>query len=99
MRNLGLIFRIVVLMDVHAMFTLRRLLCRRALCNLQALQPKLAVADFKRVLALEPRNDIARSQLDVTQKLIRRVEFEKAIEMEEEQNAADRCRQSILEGE
>ena len=71
---------------------------RRALCNLQALKPKVAVADFKHVLALEPKNDLARTQLDATQKLIRRVEFEKAIEMEEEQNAADRCRQLIIEG-
>ena len=48
------------------------------------MKPKVAVADFKRVLALEPRNDLARTQLDATQKLIRRVEFEKAIETEEE---------------
>lgn len=72
-------------------------LYRRALCYLQSLKPQLAVADFKRVLKLEPNNATARSQLETTQKLIRKVEFEKAIEMDEEQDAAERCKQIILE--
>jgi hypothetical protein len=38
---------------------------------------QLAVADFKKVLALEPHNDTVRSQLVSTQKLIRKIEFEK----------------------
>lgn len=38
---------------------------------------QLAVADFKKVLTLEPHNDTVRSQLVSTQKLIRKIEFEK----------------------
>ncbi|KAL5523591.1 hypothetical protein ACEPAG_7764 [Sanghuangporus baumii] len=68
---------------------------RRALCHVQVLKPKLAVADFKKVLALEPSNALARSQLDTTQKLIRRTEFEKAIELEEEKDAVERCKEII----
>ena len=50
---------------------------RRALCYVQVLKPKLGVVDFKKVLALEPSNAVARAQLDTTQKLIRKTEFEK----------------------
>ncbi|KAF8520454.1 phosphoprotein phosphatase [Hysterangium stoloniferum] len=64
---------------------------RRALCQLAIARPQKAVIDFKKVLALEPQNKLARQQLDATQKLIRKAEFEKAIEVEEEQNAAERC--------
>ncbi|KAH8119284.1 protein phosphatase 5 [Phellopilus nigrolimitatus] len=71
---------------------------RRALCHLQILKPQVAVADFKKVLALEPKNALARSQLETTQKLIRKAEFEKAIEMEEEKDAAERCKEIIAEG-
>ena len=69
----------------------------RALCNLQILKHKQSVLDFKQVLILEPQNSIARSQLEATQKLIRRIEFEKAIEVEEEVDAAERCRELINE--
>ncbi|KAL1695550.1 Metallo-dependent phosphatase-like protein [Schizophyllum commune] len=51
---------------------------RRATCYLQTLRPQLAVADFKRVLQIEPKNDTVRAQLTSTQKLIRKIEFEKA---------------------
>ncbi|KAL5507514.1 PPT1 [Sanghuangporus vaninii] len=70
---------------------------RRALCHVQVLKPKLAVADFKKLLALEPSNALARSQLDTTQKLIRRTEFEKAIELEEEKDAVERCKEIIAD--
>lgn len=50
---------------------------RRALCHLQIIKPQLAVADFKKVLELDPKNNLARSQMQTTQKMIRRVEFEK----------------------
>lgn len=50
---------------------------RRALSRVQTLKLKLAVADFKKVVALEPQNALARSQLETIQKLIRRTEFEK----------------------
>lgn len=73
-------------------------LYRRALCHLQTLHSQLALQDFKKVLALDPKNAEARRRHTDTQKLIRRVEFEKAIEMEEEQDAAERCREIIAEG-
>jgi len=72
-------------------------LYRRALCHLQTLHPQLALQDFKRALTIDPKNVEARRRHTETQKLIRRVEFEKAIEMEEEQDTADRCREIIAE--
>ena len=45
---------------------------------MQILKFQAAVADFKKVLALEPKNDLVRSQMVSTQKLIRKIEFEKA---------------------
>ena len=51
---------------------------RRAVAQLAIMRPKAAVADFKKVVALEPKNATAKAQLDSTQKLIRRLEFEKA---------------------
>lgn len=71
---------------------------RRATCYLQIAKPQLAVADFKRVVALEPRNTIVQSQLTATQKLVRRIEFEKAIEVEGEKNPVERCHEIIAEG-
>ncbi|KAF8348343.1 phosphoprotein phosphatase [Amanita rubescens] len=71
---------------------------RRAMCYLQILKPQAAVGDFKKVISLEPNNETVKSQLVSTQKLIRRIEFEKAIEMEEEKNPVDRCREIIVEG-
>jgi serine/threonine-protein phosphatase 5 len=50
---------------------------RRATCHLQILKPQAAVADFKQVLVLEPKNEMVKGQLVSTQKLIRKIEFEK----------------------
>ena len=50
---------------------------RRATCYLQTLKYKQAIADFKKLLALEPGNQLVRMQLDSTQKIMRKVEFEK----------------------
>ncbi|THU95411.1 hypothetical protein K435DRAFT_582877, partial [Dendrothele bispora CBS 962.96] len=66
---------------------------RRAICNIQILKHSAAVTDFRKVLAIEPKNDTVRAQLTSTQKLIRRLEFEKAIEKEGEQNPVDRCKE------
>ena len=44
---------------------------------MQTLKPQAAVNDFKRVLVIEPKNDTVRAQMTATQKLIRRIEFEK----------------------
>ncbi|KAJ9127344.1 hypothetical protein QFC24_000751 [Naganishia onofrii] len=52
---------------------------RRALSRLAILQPMLAVPDFRHVLKLDPGNKLAREQLEAAVKLIRRIEFEKAI--------------------
>lgn len=50
------------------------------------------------MLALEPGNTTIKAQLDSTQKLVRKIEFEKAIEVGEEQSAVDRCLEIIAEG-
>jgi serine/threonine-protein phosphatase 5 len=41
------------------------------------MKPQAAVADFKKILALEPKNETVRAQMVSTQKLIRKIEFEK----------------------
>jgi hypothetical protein len=48
--------------------------------------------------ALDPKNALAKTQLDATQKLIRRVEFEKAIDAGEQKSAVERVREIIAEG-
>jgi serine/threonine-protein phosphatase 5 len=68
------------------------------MCHIQILKPQLAVADLKRVLALEPQNAQVRRELESTQKLVRKIEFEKAIEVEEEKSAVVRCLEMIAEG-
>lgn len=70
----------------------------RAMCHIQILKPQLAVADLKKVLALEPQNAQVRKELESTQKLVRKIEFEKAIEVEEEKSAVERCLEIIAEG-
>ncbi|KAF8236590.1 Metallo-dependent phosphatase [Tricholoma matsutake] len=70
---------------------------RRATCYMQILKPQSAVADFRKVLALEPKNETVRAQMVSTQKLIRKIEFEKAIEVEEE-SPVTRCYQIMAEG-
>ncbi|KAF9568058.1 phosphoprotein phosphatase [Agrocybe pediades] len=71
---------------------------RRATCYMQVMKPQSAVADFKKILALEPQNDTVRMQMVSTQKLIRKIEFEKAIEVEGEKDPVVRCREIIEEG-
>lgn len=51
---------------------------RRAVAQLAIMRPKAAISDFKKVVSLEPGNKIAKQQLESTQKLVRRLEFEKA---------------------
>ncbi|KIK67192.1 hypothetical protein GYMLUDRAFT_156704, partial [Collybiopsis luxurians FD-317 M1] len=71
---------------------------RRATCYLQTLSHQKSIADFKKVVALEPQNETVKSQLLATQKLVRKLEFEKAIEVEGEKNPVDRCHEIIVEG-
>ncbi len=49
---------------------------RRALCQLSILKPKLAVTDLKMVVKLDPNNALGKAQLDATQKLLKRMQFE-----------------------
>lgn len=51
---------------------------RRAVAQLAIMRPKAAITDFKKVAQLDPKNVIAKQQLDSTQKLVRRLDFEKA---------------------
>ena len=46
---------------------------------MQTLKYKQAIADFKKLLTLEPQNQLVRTQLDSTQKILRKVEFEKVL--------------------
>lgn len=41
------------------------------------MQYKKAIADFKKLIQLEPNNQLVRTQLDSTQKILRKAEFEK----------------------
>lgn len=50
---------------------------RRGVSYLSILRPTDAVVDFKKALSIEPGNKAARDQLNMTVKLIRRIEFEK----------------------
>ncbi|KAF9507070.1 hypothetical protein BS47DRAFT_1256833, partial [Hydnum rufescens UP504] len=63
---------------------------RRALCQLSLLKPQLAIPDLKKCLALDPANRLAKMQLDATTKLLRRMQFEAAITVEEK-SAIERC--------
>ncbi|KAJ7902034.1 phosphoprotein phosphatase [Mycena olivaceomarginata] len=71
---------------------------RRATCYMQLLKPQAAVADFRKVLVIEPKNETVRGQLVATQKLIRKIQFEQAIEVEGEKSAVLRCQEIIADG-
>ncbi|ELU38454.1 phosphoprotein phosphatase [Rhizoctonia solani AG-1 IA] len=71
---------------------------RRAVCYLAILKPQQAVTDFKKAVQLDPKNANAKTQLDATVKLVRRIEFEKAIEVGEEESSVTRCREIIAQG-
>lgn len=49
---------------------------RRALCQLSILKPQLALTDLKMVVRLDPNNALGKAQLEATQKLIKRMQFE-----------------------
>jgi len=71
---------------------------RRAMCYLSILKPQQAIADFKKTVQLDPKNANAKTQLDATVKLVRRMEFEKAIEVGDEVSNVARCREIIEQG-
>lgn len=71
---------------------------RRGLSHLAILRPTDAVPDFKKALSIEPGNKTVREQLSATIKLIRRIEFEKAISIGETETASARCIDLIASG-
>ena len=70
---------------------------RRALSQLAILNTKPAISDLRAVLALEPSNTAARDQLTATIKLMRKIEFEKAISVGDTESASARCRRLIAD--
>ncbi|KDQ21575.1 hypothetical protein BOTBODRAFT_150454 [Botryobasidium botryosum FD-172 SS1] len=71
---------------------------RRGMCRIAILRPQAAIADFKKVVALEPVNKAARVQLDTTSKLVRRIQFERAIEVGQAKSAVEECLEMIRDG-
>ncbi|CAK9779552.1 unnamed protein product [Cutaneotrichosporon oleaginosum] len=71
---------------------------RRGVSSLAVVRPKDAVPDFKKALEIEPSNRVVREQLNATVKLIRRIEFEKAISVGETETASQRCLTAIAQG-
>ncbi|KAL7419407.1 Palmitoyl-protein thioesterase 1 [Cryptotrichosporon argae] len=71
---------------------------RRAQSYLAILRPTDAVPDFKKALALEPGNKVVRDAFNATVKLIRRIEFEKAISVGETETASHKCAAAIASG-
>jgi serine/threonine-protein phosphatase 5 len=68
-------YRYVYLLPL--LYTVHYRLFRRGTCHLQILKYSQAIADFKKVVKLEPKNDLVKTQLASTQKLVRKIEFEK----------------------
>ncbi|KAH8702546.1 serine/threonine protein phosphatase PPT1 [Talaromyces proteolyticus] len=56
---------------------------RRALANTAILNPRAALKDFRSVIKKEPNNRDAKLKLAECEKLVRRMDFEKAIEVAE----------------
>ncbi|GAA5930518.1 protein serine/threonine phosphatase [Sporobolomyces koalae] len=70
---------------------------RRAIANLAVLKPKAALVDLKKVVQLEPGNVTAKSQLDATQKLIRRLAFEAAIASADEKPTSVKIEEQLAQ--
>lgn len=60
---------------------------RRALANTAILNPRAAVKDFRSVVKKEPNNRDAKLKLADCEKLVRRMDFEKAIEVSDPASA------------
>lgn len=71
---------------------------RRASAHLSILDPKAALPDLRKVSQLEPRNATVRAQLDATTKLLRRIQFEKAIAKSEGPKSWQTAVQHLREG-
>ncbi|EPQ27153.1 uncharacterized protein PFL1_06899 [Pseudozyma flocculosa PF-1] len=71
---------------------------RRARGYLSILDPKSALPDLKMLRSLEPRNPDVKAQLEATVKLIRRLEFEKAIKAAEGVKPSQTVEDHLREG-
>lgn len=71
---------------------------RRAVAQLSIMRPKAALADFRKVVQLEPKNAQAKMQFESTQKLVRRMEFEKAIAGQDEVSMIARAEEQLKNG-
>ncbi|KAI8457919.1 protein phosphatase 5, partial [Phakopsora pachyrhizi] len=71
---------------------------RRGTAHLSIMKPQLAIKDFKECLKYDPLNTAAKTQLDATVKLVRRLEFEKAIASQDEEPVSAKIRKMISEG-
>lgn len=71
---------------------------RRASAYLRILDPKSALPDLRIVAQLEPANTSVKAQLEDTRKLIRKLEFAKAIRVSEGAKAADTIESNLREG-
>ncbi|GAA6043581.1 hypothetical protein JCM8097_005264 [Rhodosporidiobolus ruineniae] len=71
---------------------------RRGIANLAILKPKAALVDLKKVISLDPNNVSAKTQLDATQKLVRRLAFEAAIAGKEAEAASVTIRKQLDDG-
>ncbi|GAA6024151.1 hypothetical protein JCM10207_001601 [Rhodosporidiobolus poonsookiae] len=71
---------------------------RRGIANLAILKPKAALVDLKQVVKLDPNNASAKSQLDATQKLVRKLAFEAAIAGKEAEAASVTVRKQLDDG-
>ncbi|KAN0063805.1 Palmitoyl-protein thioesterase 1 [Thecaphora frezii] len=71
---------------------------RRARGYLSILDPKSALPDLKMLRSLEPRNPDVKAQLDATVKLIRRLDFEKAIKAADAVKPSQTVEQHLREG-
>jgi serine/threonine-protein phosphatase 5 len=71
---------------------------RRASAYLSILDPQAALPDLKKVVSLDPKNATVRAQLDATVKLIRRLQFEKAIASTDGPKAWETAATHLFEG-
>ncbi|KAK4050596.1 Palmitoyl-protein thioesterase 1 [Microbotryomycetes sp. JL201] len=71
---------------------------RRALANIAIMKPKAAVVDLKKILSIDPNNASARAQLDATQKLLRRLQFEAAISAKDEVPTSSKIIEQLKDG-
>ena len=60
---------------------------RRAVANGAILQSQQALKDFKTAVRLEPKNQDAKLKLAECEKMVKRIEFQRAIAVEDEPSA------------